>query len=107
MGVSRKEVDISTPKELEPYENANKMNTIKADQLNWYAGMYTMSAVVTALDKAFSGKSSKAEYCESPLLADMNLTEEQKYERDLKKALAIEAEWARQAASHLPDKLEE
>lgn len=107
LGVSIEEIDESTPKDLEPYVDARKLNIMQQDQLNWYAGMYTMSAVMTALDIAFSGKSSKAAYCEAPIFADMNLTEEQKYERDLKKALAIEAEWARQAAAHLPEKLED
>lgn len=107
IGVSRDEIDDSTPKDLEPYENARKYKTIQQDQLNWYSGIYTMSAVMTALDKAFAGNQSKMEYVEQPLLADINLTEEEKLDRDIKKALAIEAKWARQTALHLPETLED
>ena len=44
------------------------------------------------------------EYIEQPLLAELNLSEEEKYERKLKKALAFEEQWAA-AASYLPESI--
>ena len=37
------------------------------DRMNWMAGQYQMSAVLTAIDKALNGKKSKAEYLKKPV----------------------------------------
>lgn len=99
LGVEKSVIDISSPAELKPYEEANKLRIMQQDMMNWYNGMYTFNAVITALDNAFGGKN---EYLEEPLLSEMNLTEEERFNRKLKKALAIEAKWAANA-SYLPD----
>lgn len=78
------------------------MQLMEKDMLNWYSGMYTMNAVLNAIDKAFNGKSSQMEYVEQPILSELNLTDEERFDRKLKKALAVEAKWAAQAA-YLPD----
>ena len=104
LGVTRSEIDISTPNDLKPYEEAHKIQIMEKDSLNWYSGMYTMNGVLTAIDKAFSGRNSKMEYIEQPLLAELNLSEEERYERKLKKALAFEEQWAA-AASYLPESI--
>lgn len=103
LGVSREEIDRSCPADLKPYEDANTYSIMQQDTLNWYNGLYTLNAMVTAIDKAFNGKRSKMEYMERPLLSDMNLSEEEKYERDLKKALAMENAWLESTKMHLPE----
>ena len=105
IGINRETVDISCPKELEPYEEAHRIKIMEIDNLNWYSGMYVLSAVSTAIDRCFNGKKSQLEYIEQPALAEMNLSEEERYERKLKKALEIEQSWAAKAASHLPDNI--
>lgn len=102
LGVSRAEIDISNPVELKPYEDAQTLRMMQQDTMNWYSGVYTLNAMMAAIDKAFNGKRSKMEYTEKPLLSDMNMTEEEKAERDLRKALAIENAWMEQASRHLP-----
>ena len=99
LGLEKAFIDGSCPKELKPYDDAHKVRMMEIDMLNWYNGMYTLNAVAVALDKAFGGN---AEYADEPILSELNLTEEQKYEKKLRKALAAEAKWAAQA-SYLPD----
>ena len=103
VGIDKHTIDISCPKELAPYEEAHRIKIMELDSLNWYSGMYVLSAVSTAIDRCFNGKKSQLEYIEQPALAEMNLSEEERFERKLKKALAIEEGWAAKAASHLPD----
>ncbi len=96
-------MDESTPMELKPYEDALNLTVMRQDMLNWYNGLYTMCALQVSLSRAFEGKKSRAEYIEKPLLSDMNLSEEEKYERDLKKALAMENAWLESTKMHLPE----
>lgn len=103
IGLSKADVDISCPKDLKPYEDAMNLTMMRHDTLNWYNGLYTMCALQVAISRAFEGKKSRAEYIEKPLLSDMNLSEEEKYERDLKKALAMENAWLESTKMHLPE----
>ena len=71
----------SCPKELEPYNNAHKMNIVEQDNLQhmWW-GNYGISALIVAIDKCFS-KKPKAEYIKEPILSktfeNNGLTEEE------------------------------
>lgn len=88
----------SCPNELEPYDRAHEKVLIEQDCLNhlWW-GTYGLSAVSVSIDRCLSGKKSKQKYIEEPVLRkiveDINLTEEQKYERELRKALLAEEQW--------------
>lgn len=105
LGLKRDEIDSSCPTELKPYDDAMNLKIMRQDMMNWYNGLYTLNAMVVAIDKAFNAKSSTIEYIDEPLMADINLTEEERekkrYDKELKKALAYEAKWAAQA-QHLP-----
>lgn len=105
IGLDKAFIDSSCPTDLKPYEEAHKLKIMEQDSMNWYSGMYTLRAVLTAIDKAFSGKRSTAEYMDEPILAELNLTEEERYNKRLRKALAMEERWAAQA-SYLPDSLD-
>lgn len=58
----------STPSELKPYLEAEKLRQKRKDAELWQAGIYTTSATFTAVANALMGKKSKAEYLEKPLL---------------------------------------
>lgn len=105
IGLAKNEVDVSCPTDLKPYEEASNLALMRQDTLNWYNGLYTLSALQVALSQAFEGKKSRAEYVEKPLLSDLDMTEEEKYERDLKKALAMENAWMESTKLHLPESL--
>jgi hypothetical protein len=69
----------STPVELEPYIEADKMRTKRIDMEQWQMGMYVYNALGTALSNAFS-KGSNKKYLEKPL---MQLAEENKADEDM------------------------
>lgn len=88
----------SCPKELRPYEIAHKQKIKEMDCLMWkWFGDYAMSAVFVAVERNLLGKKSKSEYIKEPALSkaieESELTEEQRYERELQKALAAEEQW--------------
>lgn len=67
------------------------------DYLEWIFGKYILSAVSVAIDHCFNGKKAKSEYIKEPLMSKVfendGLTEEEIYERELKKALFAEEMW--------------
>ena len=88
----------SCPKELEPFKKAHKNKIMEQDSLQhmWW-GNYGISALVVAIGTCFGGKDSKAEYIKEPILSkefeNDGLTEEEIYEKELKKALIAEEQW--------------
>ena len=58
----------STPAELKPYLEAEKIRQKRKDAELWQAGIYQTSATFTAVANALMGKKSKAEYIKKPLL---------------------------------------
>lgn len=58
----------STPVELKPYLEAEKICQKRKDAELWQAGIYETSATFTAVANALMGKKSKAEYLKKPLL---------------------------------------
>lgn len=90
----------STPKVIKAYGKAHEIKEKMIDEILWQNGIYTMSAFQTVMEHfgaGLAGKKSKAEYIKEPFLYNRtiseNLTEEEQYERDLKKALAAEEMW--------------
>lgn len=76
-----------------------KQKIKQEDYLAWVNGRYTMSAVATAVEHCLNGRKAKSEYIKEPLFLknfeDYGLTEEEIYERELKKALLAEEQWIR------------
>ena len=71
----------STPTELKPYLEAEKIRQNRKDAELWQAGIYETSATFTAVANALMGKKSKAEYLKKPLLESAEegiLSEEEK-----------------------------
>ena len=87
----------SCPKELEPFEKAHKNKIMEQDYLQhlWW-GDYGISALIVAIDRCFS-KKSKAEYIKENVMSKAfendGLTEEEIYEKELRKALMVEEQW--------------
>lgn len=90
----------SCPKELEPFDIAHKNKIKEQDMLQhmWW-GNYGVSALIVAIDRCFNGKKTKAEYMKENIMSKAfendGLTEEEIYERELKKALFAEEMWIR------------
>lgn len=88
----------SCPKELRPYEIAHKQKIKEMDNLMWtWFGNYALSAVSVAVEHNLAGKKAKSEYIKEPILSkaitESELTEEERYEKELQKALAAEEQW--------------
>ena len=87
----------SCPKELEPFVKAHEIKMKEQDALIYsWIGNYVLSAVIVAVDRCLSGRKSKAEYVKKPMLNDIeidSLTEEERYEKELRKALLAEEMW--------------
>ena len=70
----------STPAELKPYLEAEKIRQKRKDAELWQAGIYETSATFTAVANALIGKKSKAEYLKKPLLES---AEEKRKQEDI------------------------
>lgn len=55
-----------TPKELEPYAKAYKLERNLIDNGHWEQGLYNHMAVLSSIDKAFNGKKSTLNYFDKP-----------------------------------------
>lgn len=75
------------------YYEARKMR----DQEMWHLGLYINSAVTVAIDHCLNGKKATSEYIKEPILSrpeyDATLTEEERIELEMRKAIAIEEQW--------------
>lgn len=83
---------------IKAYNNRQRL----ADERMWTNGIYTQSAVSTAIEHNFAGKKAKSKYIEKPLLetaAEKNgepafgMTQEEYEERELRKMLFNEKLW--------------
>ena len=73
----------STPAELKPYLEAEKIRQKRRDAELWQAGIYQTSATFTAVVNALMGKKSKAEYIKKPLLESAEEEEKKKQSKIL------------------------
>ena len=85
---------------MEPYAKAHKLERMENDRIiHAVCGNYILSAISVAIDHCFNGNRAKSEYIQEPLMSkefeDYGLTEEEKYEIELKKALFSEEQWIR------------
>ena len=107
-GFTVDDIDWSSPADLKPYEKAHKLEMIEQDNLIYtWCGNYIMSAVSVAIEHCLAGKKAKLKYLKEPTLQraieDSELTEEERYDRDMPKALMAEEMWINEAyKSHLP-----
>lgn len=74
------------------------MNRKLRDEEMWmWFGVYGVSAVTKSIDQCFSGKKAGAKFIEEPLYAklmeEVELTEEERYEKELQNALLAEEQW--------------
>ena len=97
-GLTIDDIDWSCPAELEPYNKAHALEQKEQDEQLWYMGIYVESAVRTAVDRSFNGKKATSKYIEEPILqtlgADDGLTQEERDEKELKRMLLYEEQWA-------------
>ena len=80
------------------YNEKKKRDIKEQDEMVWSAvGNYVLSAVTVAVEKCLAGKKAKASYIKEPLLRhygeDDGLTEEEKAEKEMMKAIANEEAW--------------
>ena len=97
-GLSVDDIDWSCPAELEPYNKAHSMEQKEQDEQLWSMGIYVESDVRTEIDRSFHGKKATSKYIEKPILqtlcADDGRTQEERDEKELKKMLLYEEQWA-------------
>lgn len=97
-GITVKDIDQSCPADLEPYEQAHNKELEEQDcmQHMWW-GRYGLSAISVANEHCFAGKKAKMEYVKEPVLSEIleseSMTEEEKYEKEIEKALLAEEQW--------------
>lgn len=82
---------------LNAFVKADEMKQVRLDSQMWQMGNYVLSAVATAIDRGLNGRKAKSKYAKEPMLkkvyADMQLTEEERNERDLKLLIAEQERW--------------
>lgn len=67
-GLKATDIDIMTPRELNPYLEAYNLRNKAEDKNRWEQGLYFHSAVISALDVCFNGKKATSKYVEKPFL---------------------------------------
>ena len=98
-GFTVEDIDWSSPADLEPYGKAHKLEITEKDSIfHAVCGNYVLSAVSVAIEHCLNGQKAKSEYIKEPIMKnafddDDVLTEEEKYEQNLKKALLAEEQW--------------
>lgn len=73
----------STPNDLQPYFDAEKMKQERIDYNQWMMGMYVLDAVHVAVSKCLVGNKSRAEYFDAPISQQKEkkaLTDAEKFE---------------------------
>lgn len=98
MGISVEEFKHLTPYKLECCLNGYNMSRQVRDREMWqWFGNYALSAIHVAVDHCLNGRKAKSEYIEKPILHHLSentgLTEEEIYEKKVKKALLAEEQW--------------
>lgn len=97
MGISVEEFKHMTPYKLECCLKGHRMNRQMRDeeQYLWW-GKYGVSAVYTAVEHCLA-KKPKSKFAEKPIFSHLSenaeLTEEQRYEKEVKKVLLAEEQW--------------
>lgn len=86
------------PNQLRAYYKAYKLKRKIRDEEAWLQwGSYGISAFIVAIDRCLNGKKSKAEYIKEPIHSkdesNGKMTEEQRLEMEIKKAIEVEEKW--------------
>lgn len=93
-GLSIDDIDWSSPADMKPYLKAHKEELKERDYLAWVQGQYALSAVSVAVEHCLAGKKARSEYIKEPILPKVfennGLTEEQIYEKEVRKAILTE-----------------
>lgn len=97
-GLSINDIDQSCPADLEPYAIAHQKELEEQDYMQYvWWGNYGICAVSIAIERCFAGKKAKSKFLEKPILSQFlenaGLTQEQIYEKEIKKALLAEEQW--------------
>lgn len=70
LGISEERFWDSTPIELEPYREMDKMQQERLDYQMWQMGAYVTKAVSVAVDNVLNGKKSRSRYFDKPFSAE-------------------------------------
>ena len=97
MGISWHDFWEMNPRIIKAISKGHKEKIKQQDYLAWLFNQYTLSAVSVAIEHCLAGKKAKLKYIEEPVLSKAfendGLTEEEIYEKELKKALLAEEMW--------------
>ena len=100
IGVSKAEFLDSNPIELKPYKVAFKYRKMQRDEELFWQMHYTARAVTYAVEHCLAGTKAKSELIKEPIMAHLieeerlsELSEEERYEIEVKKAIANEEAW--------------
>lgn len=67
-GLKATDIDVMTPRELNPYLEAYNLRNKADDKNRWEQGLYIQSAVTTSIDACLNGKKATSKYIEKPFL---------------------------------------
>ncbi len=80
IGISKDEFMSSTPKDLEPYFEAERLKLKQRDWEAWQFGHYTLMATSVAVSSSLYGKKSNVKYFKESL---MQMAEKEQHEKEL------------------------
>lgn len=100
IGVSKNEFLDSNPVELKPYKTAFKYHKMQRDEEMFWQMHYMARAVTFAVEHCLAGSKAKSELIKEPIMAHLleeeklnELSEEERYEIEVRKAIANEEAW--------------
>lgn len=98
IGVSVEEFKHLTPRKLEYCLKGYNMNRQMRDREMWlWFGNYGLSAVSVAAEHCLAGKKAKSKFIDKPIFSRLTqntgLTQEELYEKEVKRTLLTEERW--------------
>ena len=103
-GMTHEQFWDANPAIINAYVTASQRKTELVDELMWAMGNYIYMATYSAVGRIFCGKKFVSVYPEKPLSMVAKVSEEERYEEELRKALAAEEAYIlQQKRAGLPD----
>lgn len=98
IGVSFERFMDSTPNELKPFSDADKLIYKRTDQHLYDAGLYVMRGVAVAIDHCLNGKKAESKYYEKPFYEEMRAAEQCKELTEEEKRREVDLFFAQEKA---------
>lgn len=86
-GLTVDDIDWSCPADLQPYADTYILSQKIKDEEMWRMGLYTYSAVATAVEHNLAGKKAKSSYIKKPFMQDKEILKNKEIPEEKRKEM--------------------